>query len=150
MTALISVSIIAILIYLSYEDIKTQNVQLNLLIIATILAAVQTVIHILESGEGLGIKLFLITPGVLMLCTAIIRHERNIGIGDGITYIILGLMFDLPGFLCAVCFSNILILALCVPGLCMRKLRLTDNIPMIPFLTSGAMAGLICERILYL
>ena len=63
MTVLISVSIIAILIYLSYEDIKTQNVQLNLLIIATILAAVQTVIHILESVEGLGIKLFLITPG---------------------------------------------------------------------------------------
>ena len=52
MKVLISVSIIAILIYLSYEDIKTQNVQLNLLIIATILAAVQTVIHILESGEG--------------------------------------------------------------------------------------------------
>ena len=144
MIKLIMVIIIAILIYLSYEDVRTRTVQLKLLITAAVLAFVKASLYMLEYKVGIGIQLFLVTPGTIML----ICRESNIGVGDGMTYIILGLMFGLSGYLVAVSVAFIISLAVCVPALCLRRVRLTDNIPMIPFLTTGAIAGYIFERTL--
>ncbi len=148
MIKLIMVIIIAILIYLSYEDVRTRTVQLKLLITAAVLAFVKASLYMLEYKVGIGIQLFLVTPGTIMLLEAVICRESNIGVGDGMTYIILGLMFGLSGYLVAVSVAFIISLAVCVPALCLRRVRLTDNIPMIPFLTTGAIAGYIFERTL--
>ena len=91
MIKLIMVIIIAILIYLSYEDVRTRTVQLKLLITAAVLAFVKASLFLLEYKVGIGIQLFLVTPGTIMLLAAVICRESNIGVGDGMTYIILGL-----------------------------------------------------------
>ena len=111
MIKLIMVIIIAILIYLSYEDVRTRTVQLKLLITAAVLAFVKASLYMLEYKVGIGIQLFLVTPGTIMLLAAVICRESNIGVGDGMTYIILGLMFGLSGYLVAVSVAFIISLA---------------------------------------
>lgn len=117
--------------YLAYQDIREQRVS----VLALIIAGSASILY-LAAGEQLNPVQVICRslPGVLLLFVALLSKEE-IGYGDGITVLVMGLWIGMVCSLLVVC------IGLFLAGICGTVLLVKGNrekqIPFVPFLLTA-------------
>lgn len=87
-----------------------------------------------NSGQALGML-----PGLLLIVLAAVTGKA--GIADGVVLLIAGAVIGYPNILFAFCISLLLFCVVSVVLLCLRKIKLHENLPYLPFLTVAVVIG---------
>lgn len=121
-----------LLVYLSYEDIRTHKISTWVLLAGLVLAIVFLVWgRVLPVGEYL-------TGGALGISfIALSMLSKEIGMGDGVVLMILGLMVGIR-HLIGILFVALVLCATVAAVLCLLgKAKRKSRLPFVPFLLGG-------------
>ncbi len=133
---LIDVILIIYLTVMSYTDIKTKTISLKIsIIIATIFLLIQIIIFKFHVKSVLLWCLCGCVVGTTLLILAFITRE-NIGYGDGIVVLVIGLAIGLKSTF-IVCTIGFLLSAIVACFFLIRKKSKKTSMPFIPFIYIG-------------
>lgn len=127
-----SIEITLLLVYLSYEDIRTHKISTRVLLAGFVMAII-----FLIWGRELSVGEYLAggTLGIIFIVLSMISTE--IGMGDGVLLMILGLMIGIRRLI-SVLFVALILCAIMAAVLCLLgKAKRKSRLPFVPFLLGG-------------
>ncbi|MBP3543229.1 MAG: prepilin peptidase [Lachnospiraceae bacterium] len=121
-----------LLVYLSYEDIRTHKISTHVLLMGFVLAIISLI-----WGRALPVGEYL-AGGALGICfIALSVASKEIGMGDGVLLMILGLMLGIRRLI-SILFAALILCAAAAAVLCLLgKAKRTSRLPFVPFLLGG-------------
>lgn len=129
-----------IMTIMSYFDIKYQKIEKKWIALFLGFAGICAVAGRLGVSEEFGMTVWGLLPGGIMLMLSALT--KQIGAGDGIIVLILGLVTGLQHCILALNIALFLGALFSGAGMVLRKLRPSARIPFVPFLLGGE---LICQ-----
>lgn len=134
--------------YLSWQDIKTQQISRNLTILILLILVFYSLgnLFFFNYEKGFDSLLGGLTLGFFFLFCLIITKEKSIGLGDVYLIMVMGLLVGLQNIFFAL--SMVVFSALLFTIIRYRKIDLKQKIPLVPFITFGTFFVVIFEYFL--
>ena len=130
------ISMVVLLLYAAYEDIKKKSIPIYVLAISGALSTIAVGVKFFYLHESPVALLMTVIPGILLLAIAFMTNQ-SLGYGDGLLVLSMGPVFGLEkmilGMFLAFFLSSIISLLLYV----LKKVGRKTEIPFVPFISIG-------------
>ena len=131
-----SMIIITVLGIISFQDLKSRELPLWLIIGCGVLSAGK-VIYLLAKGQLVPAEMLIsLVPGALLLLTSYVTRQ-GVGYGDGLLALCIGPAVGAPALVTGMCVAVITSGLFSAVMLVLRKAGRGTKIPFVPFMTFG-------------